>query len=592
MLSYFQFAFKRLTSKSTNDPHYAVSLCNFLLCAFLLCGLAGCSGAAKPNTTKNNSTGKNEQQRLCETQFRNIFTVVDIENLETPVQRSTGSHFLNKWRISCQENSVSTLTDSSTELLRKSLSKKAFDRLIQKEFDDRDVTHLRDSTLFKKIATNIVKGAKTDLEKVMRLYYYTTRNITLAPTFASRLPRSPYESILFSLGGLEDRAWVFSILLRQIHIDSVIVKPISNSKDSDLPYLVGVPIDGELYLFEPEFGVPVAPSFAQDKKPFVSRPATLKELRKDKNLLSQFTLKKEAPYPLIDADFSKVRLELIGDTSLWAPRMEPIELSLTRNEQCDLYTAFGNKGTESETSLLIRILKNGTLKKEKVTWGVWEFPETMLSRYENPTEEEKKIIAQAKRLFDHVEVTKHEDSHSKEDNKILAFERRSKSFLKARIKQLIGEYDEAIPPYLKFQFQGISITEAIQKNKIPKNIKANEIPLFIEMGTQAHYWKGLCQYEEKNYSAVINTMTNFRIQQPRQSPYHAFAIQAIAFSLAQKNQLADAVENLNEISKTLNSSERKMVQYYANRWEKLAEKKVVPSAKKSPLKTSPAKSKK
>lgn len=531
----------------------------------------GCSQSKpKPSATSKSSSSKSktrDNKRLCESSLENILSVVDLENLSSVFQRSNGVLFFNEWKAECQVEEDLKLSKRSLELLKEYFSEESMERLLKSDFDGRDVEHLRIAKLFRRMAINAIEGTETDLERTVALFELSIRNISITPAFAANVPRTPYDAMLFSLGGVEDRTWIFSILLRQIHIDSLLIRPDKNSTR----FLIGVPLDGQVYLFDPSIGVPVAST--DDKNAFVKKPATLTEIRKDPKVLSQFTFDSETKYPLVDSDFSKVQIDLIGDSSLWAPRMEPFESRLKGDETCSLYSAIESTDSDQELGEINRIVKNGGLDEKNVSWGIWPFPEEMLIKYENPTEQEKAFMSSVRQSFDMIfgKVVKNkDDSQSVEEVKS------DRVFLKSRTRHLIGDYDSAVPSYMKFR-------SGANKLRKQKNIgNSPQASLAFQMGEQAHYWTGLCQFELENFEAAINTMENSLRDYPtgiQSGP--ARIVKALAE--AKVNQLNEAIESFEGVPDT--SPEYDLARYYIKRWKNVAKSEKVKVEEKPEMKS-------
>ena len=145
-----------------------------------------------------------------------------------------------------------------------------------------------------------------DLERAKSLFDWTVRNIQLEPDDPNRIPRFPWETLLYGQGTASERAWVFILLLRQLDIDAAVLavdegrgardegreekgekrgekgegkdnknapgpeKATENKKNAPgprsggekaeknlQPWCVGVLIEGNVYLFDPLLGLPI-----------------------------------------------------------------------------------------------------------------------------------------------------------------------------------------------------------------------------------------------------------------------------------------------------------------------------------------------
>ena len=99
------------------------------------------------------------------------------------------------------------------------------------------------------------------------LFDWTVRNVQLDRDDGAATIHHPWQALVYGHGNAGHRAWLFVELCRQQGIDAAIVRP---EGDAKAPLLAAPLIEGELYLFDPLLGLPLA--IVDD------RPATLKEL--------------------------------------------------------------------------------------------------------------------------------------------------------------------------------------------------------------------------------------------------------------------------------------------------------------------------
>ena len=101
---------------------------------------------------------------------------------------------------------------------------KVADRLKKQVYDFLDATHIRDCMLLHRMSDYLGPRGKTELERVTAVFDFVVRNISLRGPGEGDLPLNPYHLLLLGKGSAEDRAWVCSALLRQLRIDTVIVR--------------------------------------------------------------------------------------------------------------------------------------------------------------------------------------------------------------------------------------------------------------------------------------------------------------------------------------------------------------------------------
>ena len=194
-----------------------------------------------------------------------------------------------------------------------------------------DVSHLRDAYLFRQLASWVDTPERDDplleswfqtwesggegqaddrLRTAVRLFDWTVRNIALQPRETERPPgvdvpplpkglafegagyrQSVYQSLFRGLGDGLQRAAVFIELCRQVGLDAAVLAIPSGSAGEPRPWAVGVLIEGDVYLFEPELGS------------FIPGPdqigiATLAQARRDESVLRRLSIPGFFDYPI------------------------------------------------------------------------------------------------------------------------------------------------------------------------------------------------------------------------------------------------------------------------------------------------------
>jgi hypothetical protein len=213
-----------------------------------------------------------------------------------------------------------------------SLREPAADLLARPSFDAAgDVAFLRDRCWLAAIARTARGAASDDLEVAENLFRWTVRS--LAPVSdppmvpSDNLPGSrwflPGEILLAGRGSAAQRAWIFLELLRQAGIDGVMLATSGTGDGPPRPWLPAAIIDGEAYLFEPTYGMPVP-------GPGGRGVATAREAAADPAILESLSLPERA-YPVQAADLAGGLSWLaVADPWSLAPRMVAIDRDLTQ----------------------------------------------------------------------------------------------------------------------------------------------------------------------------------------------------------------------------------------------------------------------
>ncbi len=230
---------------------------------------------------------------------------------------------LEGWRI---DPLVETLPEPYRKLVEEL-------RLDQMKFEQEDASFFREVVWLRNIAEWAHKGAVDPLSQAEAIFDWVVRNIQLEgpPVIVpgSQMVRVlpwPWETLLFGRGTATDRAWVCVLLLRQLGIDAGIVGLVRREslggERIDL-WAVAVPVDGELYLFEPTLGLPVPSAespLLDSQGRLVIRPATLRQVAADDSLLRKLDLP-SGRYPVRAEELQQVVVFVDGSPHYLSQRM-------------------------------------------------------------------------------------------------------------------------------------------------------------------------------------------------------------------------------------------------------------------------------
>ena len=157
------------------------------------------------------------------------------------------------------------------------------------------------------------------LEQTLKIFDWTIRNISLegTPKDIEALVRDPilplsdigagyrmlpWQTMMIGRGDAIQRSRVFTQLLFQLDIPAVVLalpdKATTSTENDRLLWCVGVPIGGEIYLFETRFGIPLP---VADQ----AAVATLREAKTNASILRRAKLPGRFEYPVSIGDLSK-----------------------------------------------------------------------------------------------------------------------------------------------------------------------------------------------------------------------------------------------------------------------------------------------
>ena len=188
-----------------------------------------------------------------------------------------------------------------------------FQRLLvtdRKSFVPQDADFLREAIWFRDVFSWAKGEKQDDLTIVKSLFDWSVRNVVTTPPMlgpAGPMSHTPWQTLLLSQGTALDRAIVFIELLRQHRLDAFVLRP-EGEQRGDFPIVVGVRLNGETYLFLPEYALPIpgegeSALVLEDGLQFNSI-ATLTQVANNDSLLRRFDLEGK-PFPASSKDFEK-----------------------------------------------------------------------------------------------------------------------------------------------------------------------------------------------------------------------------------------------------------------------------------------------
>ena len=389
------------------------------------------------------------------------------------------------------------------------------------------------------------------MERAKSLFDWTVRNIQLEPDDRSRIPRFPWETLLYGRGTASERAWVFILLLRQLDIDAAVLaidvgpaagkeqgekgerKEVSgegkNKKDSPQSersaekkragepekaaesnenasasrvggektdqnlqaWCVGVLIEGKVYLFDPLLGLPIpAPNGVTRGAggELVIQPATLAQAAADDKLLRRMDADENHPYRVKASQLAHVAALLEASPSYLARHMKSLESQVTVPHKMVLTTA---PATSARGWREAKHVADATL---------WSRPFQVLQIRSHLVWPAVQVLLRAA-LPLYMVYPEPSISRSKEQNQPQPGECAG-ALGRGRVLQLKGKFsgDDGATHYFQIarpsnQLLALSSREPAEK-------------FVLIWGKQdASYWSGLIAYQRGNYAAAIDYFT-------------------------------------------------------------------------------------
>lgn len=483
----------------------------------------------------------------CEQKLARILDAMRPGSLGILVQRVDLTDQLNRWRETCGVGKDEPPIAKDGELLKKMLPEQQWERVSNERFLPQDASHIRLSLLSRAIVDRIARREPSDRDRVVALFDYVMKNVKLLPDDAQQLyPLTPYEVLLFGQGTADHQVWTFATLLRQMRLDAVILRPEDDADQGN--YLVGavLPRFGVL-LFDPRLGMMI-PSIEHDTDEYIpSIPATLSEAIANDQVFRQLDLP-GSPYPLTSEALKDASVELVGDSSVWSPRMAELQFLLPSEVSVDVYDGLGQNELR-EPGQLQRVLAAGEHQLPTDRLSIWPFPGDQIDLIERAHGAEETALATLFHIFSGPLITR-QDPRTGGIREGMPIDR---TLHVVRMEQLMGDHSQALKDFLDIRNAGINFP-------LPINQQAAEF---------AEFWTGVSQFEQHRYDPAVGTFR--RYVQNRQAGQGEWAQESLEWltrcylAMEMPEQAVQALESVPDGLRTARNS------WLLRRWRRLLE---------------------
>lgn len=463
---------------------------------------------------------------------------------------------LTNWlrREDCQAAVPTTpLSDEARALMTRLLGPEATAELTDEQLDAFNAADLRSALLNFETAESLSAGAENDVRRVERLFNYVVRVISPEAESSVELLLSDYEAELFGRGSAEARTWLFANLLRQLRIDAVVLRPGgTESSDAETPWWIGVPIRGEVYVFDSRLGLPVpSPEAEFTGESITPPPATWREIVESPELLTEYRVKAGLEAQPIDAQRLKTpRVELIGPSTYWAKPIERIELSLQKERGVLLYDPL--QDTPAGPGLYHRIVEAGAGLWTEEAIGVWPYPgeyrrtrAPLLEAETASSSEQRRLDQRLAPLLGPVRVEIVQGAPR--------IQQPSKDLWLTRVGQMSGTGGGVIGRLLGIVGEAVTPHPALPPRAESLNRQAAD---------EAFYWSGHAQYRVGAWDTAIRHIGNY-IESNGDRSDEAAALRVLG--LAEQGEWEAAIKAANELPETVPGRERFV--YLAKWWK-------------------------
>jgi hypothetical protein len=385
-----------------------------IACAFLLTASSGCTDTKKQATV---STAK--PKVAPKSKADNVSDAMKYLSLLMRLDRSVAvdevAYQLNGWARTYNKTNdgwqMSPLAGSLSQQARQSL---ILGRLGEVQFLESECEYLLQCQMMTQVCDWVLDKPYTDtllsdwvtetadklpdaqrrqLNATVKLFDWTARNVALEgnardaekllkhPNWPlndteSGYRQLPWQTMIYARGDAWLRARVFTQLLQQADVSSVALA-IEDAESKELNmWAIGVPIGEEIYLFEPQWGLPIP-------GPGEIGIATLKDAKSDPSVLRRANLPGQFEYPVTTNDLSRLVALIDVEPFAFSHAMFAIEPMLAGTNRMNVYVDVNEVVTQLEKSFDTQSIR------------MWELP-LMATHYN---------VATRKKLFDQNEFS-------------------------------------------------------------------------------------------------------------------------------------------------------------------------------------------
>ncbi|MGB8853128.1 MAG: hypothetical protein WCC69_06145 [Pirellulales bacterium] len=358
-----------------------------------------------------------------------------------------------------------------------------------------DVTFLRDERWLADIARVARGGAVDDVAIATNLFQWTVRSLALVsdpPLVPSETNPGnrwflPGEILLAGRASAPQRAWIFLELLRHAGLTGVMLATCDAADGDVRPWVPAVMSDGEMYLFEPAYGIPIA-------GPEGRGVATVSEAAGDPAILETLSLP-DRPYRVQAADMQRLSVLVATDAWTSSRRMAILDTDLRSTREMRIAVAASAAADAARTAL-------PEAARERPA-GVWEFPwETVARRRAAGAA----VSAAAMRELAPLQIALVPTDNA-------GAGRPMRPLYAARLREFRGELDGptgAKAAYLAAR-PGRDVIAAAVRGLPPEQAQAAG-RLYGQMKEDAAYWLGVLTLGEGEYEAAVDYLRRMTLE--------------------------------------------------------------------------------
>jgi hypothetical protein len=358
-----------------------------------------------------------------------------------------------------------------------------------------DVTFLRDERWLADIARVARGDAVDDVAIATNLFRWTVRSLALVsdpPLVPSETnPGSrwflPGEILLAGRASAPQRAWIFLALLRHAGLTGVMLATSDAAGGNARPWVPAVVSDGEAYLFEPAYGMPIA-------GPEGRGVATVNEAAREPAILEALSLP-DRPYRVQSPDLERLSVLVAADAWTASRRMAALDADVRSAREMRI-TVDASAAADAARSVLPEAARERPA-------GVWEFPWETVARRRTPG---GAVAAAAMRELAPLQIALVPTDGA-------GAGRPMRPLYAARLREFRGELDGptgAKTAYLAARPGRDVIAAAVRG--LPAEQAEAARRLYGQMKEDAAYWLGVLTLSEGEYGAAIDYLRRMTLE--------------------------------------------------------------------------------
>ena len=427
---------------------------------------------------------------------------------------------LNSWRTKRNEQSGAEDKPTPPKAPEGWISEAEKEQLQQVRFESVDAEHVRDAMLFHTIAGFISDRAKDESLRVNSVIEFVCRNVAFWKDDETALPTNSFMTLQFGRGRVEDRASICADILRQLRIDTLVLRIKSDSKEATDKWLLGAIVDKKIRLYDLLLGAPVFGGSAEESAPAV----TLDELLKHPEFLEQMSTSE--PYRLTIDDLKEAVPYVVSTPYFWAYRMYSLEQALPAKDACVLYDPL--LGEDDKPGVVQRVAAAGGWPVDAVK--LFGLPARNRELSKQPNES---IMRQFQRIVAPFQVPV---SFKPEADGKFTIGASENKMLRYRMDQLLGKFTEATQRYLSIRHLEVEAN--------PPEL----IPLIRLASEDAFFWTCLCKVELEDYQAATDMLLSYLKKYDRSGKWYFAARVQVAQCYAKQGKIGEAIKTLERMS--------------------------------------------